>query len=608
MHELLRRQLKRCGLTLEQMPSGIRGVLDAVGEAYDQADHDRKLLERSLDLTSQELLEANAVLRRDRASLEHAVVERTTELEREVAERRQAQEAIRSSEAKFRRLFEGSRDAIYMSTPDGRLLDINPAGVELFGFESKQEMLAVDIPRELYVRPGDRDEFRAAMLRDGFVRDMEVSVYRRDGRILLVQISASAERDARGAITTYRGILRDVTARKELEDSLHQAQRMESVGRLAGGVAHDFNNLLTAILGYAELCDRLLPEDGPARPHLEGIVTAAKRGAQLTSQLLAVSRHQVLTPRVLDLNEVVQDLERLFRRVIGEDVELIVELAPGLCKVRADGAQLEQVLLNLVVNARDAMPEGGTLYVRTRRAELGRTRECRRLGLRPGRYVVLEAQDTGVGMSAEVRERAFEPFFTTKAKGESCGLGLATVYGIVEQSGGRIDLRSQPERGSTFTVYLPTTDEPVEPVEEEETSTLMSAGTETVLIVEDEEAVRTLLCDVLSAGGFSVLAACDGREGLTRLQELDGGVDLLLTDVVMPRMNGTELCQIARAQWPDLPILLVSGFTDEPAGILGEGLPGAPVQFLQKPFSPQTLLARLHTMLERPADVRLSLR
>jgi len=568
MHERLRRQVERCGVSLEAVAPDVRKLLDVVGRTYEEADRDCALLERSVDLTSQELLEA-----------------------------------IRSSEARFRRLFEGSRDTIYMSTPDGRLRDINPAGVELFGYASRREMLSVDIPHDIYVRPEDRDEFCAAMLRDGFVRDMEVSVYRRDGRILLVQMSASAERDARGEIVTYRGILRDVTARRDLEESLHRAQRMESIGRLAGGVAHDFNNLLTAILGYTELCDRLLPEGGPARPHLQEIVSAASRGAQLTSQLLAFSRHQVLTPRVLALNEVVQDMRRLLRRVIGEDVELVVELGEGLCNVRADGAQLEQVLLNLAVNARDALPEGGTLWVRTRNVHLGRTRDCRRLDLPPGRYVVLEAQDDGVGMTAEVRERVFEPFFTTKPRGKGTGLGLATVYGIVEQSGGRVELRSQPGRGSTFTVYLPATDEPVETVEPEEDSALTSNGTETILVVEDEESVRSLLCDVLTAGGFRVLTACDGREGLARLRELDGKVDLLMTDVVMPRMNGTELCQIARAQWPDLPILLVSGYTDEPDRVLGEGLPGAPVNFLQKPFSPQTLLARLRTILERPADV-----
>ncbi len=602
MHKLLLRQLKRCGLTMEQIPDELRALIEAIGDAYDQSDHDRQLLERSLELTSQELLGANAELRRDQRQLEHAVRDRTAELEREIAERRQAEEAIRASEAKYRRLFEGSRDAIYISTPSGRLLDINPAGIELFGYESKEEMLSLDIPQDLYVSVQERAEFRAAMAQDGFVRDMDVSVTRRDGRILTVQISATAERDDSGEIASYRGILRDVTVRRELEESLHRAQRMESIGRLAGGVAHDFNNLLTAILGYTELCDRHVPDAGPVRGHLEEIRGAATRGGQLTSQLLAFSRRQVLSPKVLDLNAVVREMERLLRRVIGEDVDFRVELGPQLGHIRADGAQLEQVLLNLVVNARDAMPSGGTMHIRTQNVVLEDPRACRRLHLDPGTYVVLEAQDDGIGMEAEVCERVFEPFFTTKPQGKGTGLGLSTVYGIVEQSGGRIDLRTEPGHGSTFTIYLPTTTDALETGEAPEDAVLPRKSTETVLVVEDEDAVRTLLRDVLETGGFDVVTARNGREGLAQLRELDGGVDLLLTDVVMPRMSGTELIQLARAQWPELPIMLISGYTDQPDAVLCEGLPGPTVHFLQKPFAPQALIARLHDILERPED------
>lgn len=600
MHKLLLRQLKRRGLTPDKLPEEMQVVLAAVSEAYEQSDHDRTLLERSLELTSQELLAANAELRQDRADLERAVSERTTELEREIAERRQAEVAIRASEARFRRLFEGSRDAIYISTPEGRLVDINPAGVKLFGYDSKDELLSLDIARQLYVQPTERDEFRAAMARAGFVRDMEVSVQRRDGRILRVQISASAEREEDGRISSYRGILRDVTLRRELEESLHRAQRMESIGRVAGGVAHDFNNLLTAILGYTDLCAREFAEGTAARTYLTEIMDAATRGGQLTTQLLAFSRRQVLSPKVLDLNAVVGDVERLLRRVIGEDIELLFDLAPDLGRVRADGAQLEQVLLNLVVNARDAMPQGGALCVRTRDLDLRDERACRRLDLEPGPYVVLEAQDSGIGMNAEIRERVFEPFFTTKPQGKGTGLGLSTVYGIVEQSGGRIDLRSHPGHGSTFTVYLPVTQDPLDEQVGESSAPLIAPGADTVLIVEDEEAVRSLLCDVLVAGGFRVLQARDGREGFAVLCDRDGAVDLLVTDVVMPRMSGTELIQKARARWPELPILLVSGYTDQPDSVLQSGLPGEPAHFLQKPFAPAVLLAQMQAILENP--------
>ncbi len=621
MHKLLGRQLKKHFGSLDAVPEHLAPLLQLVDEAYLQADHDRTLLERSLDLTSDELLAANARLRADIAKLEEAerqlqqardelekrVTERTAELvavnaslEREIAERKAAEWAIRQSEEKYRSLFEESRDVIYISAPDGRLLDINRAGMELFGFESKEEFLCYDVT-EFYFRPEERGDFVRTMIEQGYVKDVELELKRRDGRRLTVLETAVAVRDEAGEVAAFRGILRNVTGQKELERQLRQSQKLEAVGRLAGGVAHDFNNLLTAILGYSDLLAMTLPSGTQPRSQVAEIRRAANRGADLTRQLLALSRRQVLRPKVFRLDQVVADMEKLLRRLLSEDIELATDLEAGSWAVRADPSQIEQVVLNLVLNARDAMPEGGRLTLTTRNLDLSARSASRPPGLAPGAYVQLVVTDTGVGMDEATQERIFEPFFTTKDGGEGTGLGLATVYGIVEQSGGHIEVESAPRRGSTFRVYLPRVEaEPdFDPATHAEAASVRGHGT--VLLVEDEPAVRTFLADFLDLQGYRVHSVGDGLEALSYAEDGGQAIDLLLTDVVMPRMGGVELAQRLKTRQPGLKVLMISGHTERPEILpLSQG-PRPDVAFLQKPFTTADLVRKLRDLLEPAA-------
>jgi signal transduction histidine kinase len=384
----------------------------------------------------------------------------------------------------------------------------------------------------------------------------------------------------------------------EREAQLRQAQKMEAVGRLAGGVAHDFNNLLTAILGYAGLLLRRLDAGDPMRPHAHEIEKAAQRAADLTRQLLAFSRKQVLIPQVVDLGAVVAETENMLRRLIGEDIELVTSLASPLGAVTADVSQLEQVIVNLVVNARDAMPQGGRITITLGNADLDESFVREHPGARPGPHVRLSVEDTGVGMSEETREHLFEPFFTTKEVGRGTGLGLATVYGIVKQSGGYIGVRSGLGQGSTFEIYLPRVEGAAHPLRSQR-PLVSSRGSETVLLVEDEEAVRNLVSEILQAAGYLVLAATSGAEALKRSREHQGPIHLLMTDVVMPRMSGPQLAKEIVALRPDVRILYTSGYPDDALGPLGGLPPGT--AFVPKPLSPDDLADRVREVLDRPA-------
>ncbi len=381
----------------------------------------------------------------------------------------------------------------------------------------------------------------------------------------------------------------------QLEEQLRQSQKMEAVGRLAGGVAHDFNNLLTVINSYAELVLDSLDERDPLRGDVGQIAEAGERARLLTRQLLAFSRKQVLEPRVLDLNDVVLQLERMLRRLIGEDIEFLTTLHPGLRKVYADPGQIEQVLMNLVINARDAMPQGGKLTVETANAEVDDDRASKHLDLPAGDYVLIAVTDSGVGMTPEVKSRIFEPFFTTKGKGRSTGLGLATVYGIVKQSGATITVYSEPDRGTTFKIYLPSVQQQVTPLPKPERPA-DTRGTETVLVVEDEPAVRDLVRRTLVSAGYQVLAAADGHEALAVSERHDGDIHLVLTDVVMPRMSGKALADRLAAARPACRVLYMSGYTENAIvhhGVLKEG-----TQFLAKPFLAPQLLGKVREVLD----------
>jgi PAS domain S-box-containing protein len=405
--------------------------------------------------------------------------------------------------------------------------------------------------------------------------------------------------DSRGQISGVIGAALEITESKQLEAQLIQAHKMESVGRLAGGIAHDFNNLLTSILGYAELAAQRLEVGPPPRQELEAIKEAGLRAADLTRQLLAFSRKQVLQARILDLNAVAKGFEQILRRTIGEHIDFRTVLQPELGSVLADRGQVEQILMNLVVNARDAMPSGGRLIVRTCDVQVDEALARQRPGLQPGRYVAMAVEDTGVGMDAATQAHLFEPFFTTKELGRGTGLGLSTVYGIVKQSGGHIAVESAPGKGSRFEVLFPR----VEAKAQNDTSSVpvlgCGRGTETVLVVEDELAVLDLACRILKSAGYSVLTARNGLEALEIVRGHSGPIDLLLTDVVMPRIAGPELARQFHALRPGSRVLYMSGYTGETVGrqgVLPEG-----VQLVEKPFTPDVLTARVRKTLDRTA-------
>ena len=388
--------------------------------------------------------------------------------------------------------------------------------------------------------------------------------------------------------------------RLQTQARLQSVQKMEAIGRLAGGIAHDFNNLVQAIGGYAEVLLRRLPEHDPLRHSAAEIKKAGDRAAALTRQLLAFSRQQVLQPRVLDLNQVVTNIEQLLRRLIGEDIELETELAGDLGAVKADAAQLEQVLMNLAVNARDAMRDGGTLTIETRDVELSRADQREAFAIVPGPYVLLAVSDTGGGMDAEIRARAFEPFFTTKPAGQGTGLGLSTVYGIVKQSGGYIWLDSEPGLGTRVRIYLPRVEEPVETLDSRrQTSRTVPRGTETLLLVEDEEGVRELISEWMTAHGYSVLTAANGVEALDLAFEFAGRIDVLIADVVMPQMGGPALAAKLLPLRPEMKVVYVSGYADEAIGdpeVLSAG-----AAFLQKPFTLDSLLHMVREAMDSTA-------
>jgi signal transduction histidine kinase/ActR/RegA family two-component response regulator len=387
-------------------------------------------------------------------------------------------------------------------------------------------------------------------------------------------------------------------ALRRSEDQLRQAQKLEAVGRLAGGIAHDFNNLLTVILSYSQLLLMKLPPADGMRGELEEIQRAGQRAADLTRHLLAFSRQQVLQPKVLDLNAIVTAVDRMLRRLIGEDIDLVTAPGAALGRIQADPGQVEQVIMNLVVNARDAMPEGGKLTIETGNAELDEDYVRTRVDLRPGRYVMLAVSDTGCGMTPEVRTRIFEPFFTTKEVGKGTGLGLSTVHGIVKQSDGHIEVYSEPGHGTTFKVYLPRLEEGAEQVPVERGAVGHLHGAETVLVVEDEEPIRRVMGLSLRLHGYTVLEATDGSEAIALCERGDPPIDLLLTDVVMPLMSGPELVQRVIRACPGLKVLFVSGYTDR--ALIHQGLRQPGTAFLQKPFTPETLARTVREVLDEP--------
>jgi len=516
----------------------------------------------------------------------------------DITERKQAMEALRVSEERFRLAAECATDLIYewdLASGDIEWLgNVNGAtGTDHGGLPRTQE------ERRQTIHPDDRERVDAALRRHlatGEAFREEYRVVRPDGEALHWTDTGTALFDERGEAVKLIGAITDVTDQVTMEQALRQSQKMEALGRLAGGVAHDFNNLLTAITGYTALIKRGLDDRDPTRRGIEEIGKAAERAAGLTGQLLAFSRRQRAKPERLDLNSVVANMGNMLRRVIAEDVELAIVEGEDLGAIKADRGLMEQVIMNLAVNARDAMPGGGKLCVETSNAHIRSVSESQLSGVAPGSYVVLSIRDTGCGMNEDVQSRIFEPFFTTKAQGEGTGLGLSTVYGIVTQAGGAIRVSSTPEKGSAFAVYLPMAgQEEEEEAPESEDETELPAGTETVLLAEDERMVRSLVQRVLEAQGFTVIEAANGREALAAAEKHHDGIHLILTDVVMPEMSGRELVEELAPLRPETKVLYMSGYTD--SAIVQHGVLDSERAFIQKPFTPETLLAKVFEVL-----------
>jgi hypothetical protein len=490
-------------------------------------------------------------------------------------------------------------DSIITIDDRGIIHSFNTMSQRLFGY-SEADVVGQNVN---IVMPepyrSEHDSYIANYLRTGCAKVIgigrELTGRRKDGTTvpLVVTISEFFIGERR----FFTGVLRDITERKSLEAQLQQSQKLEAVGQLAGGVAHDFNNLLTIISGYSEILLSTLPPTDPKREALKAIHHAGERAAALTRQLLAFSRQTVLEPKVLDLNGVVKETEKMLRRLIGEDILLAALLDPTIHQVKVDPGQLGQILMNLAVNARDAMPQGGKLTIDTRNAEHDEAYCQTHAGAKPGKFVQLAISDSGFGMTPEIQARIFEPFFTTKGVGKGTGLGLAVVYGIIKQSDGYIEVYSEPNHGTTFKLFFPAVEEAVASRAADPFATMVPHGTETVLLVEDEEGVRGIALLALQTHGYQVLTAIDGKDGLRVAGKHQGSIDLLVTDVVMPGMSGRELADSLRPAFPNMKTLFMSGYTDD--AVIRHGLVQEQMAFLQKPFSPLALARKVRVVLDK---------
>jgi PAS domain S-box-containing protein len=522
---------------------------------------------------------------------------------RDLSQHQQAEKARADAETKYRMLVEHVNAISYIAEIGihGRWYFISPQVENILGY-TPDEWLAIAPNWDQHIHPDDLPVVLAAeeQSRNGFPFQAEFRVHRKDGREVWLSDTAVIVQGS-DSHPVMEGIMVDITERKALETQLQQSRKMEAVGRLAGGIAHDFNNLLTIISGYTELALSRPHLPSEAHADIERIENASGRAAALVRQLLAFSRKQVLQPKILDLNKIVLNLDSLLRRLMDERIEMVTRVKDDLGKVKADPAQVEQVIMNLVVNARDAMPEGGRLVVETCNAELDANYAVDHVSVKPGRYVMLAVSDTGVGMDRQTVAHIFEPFFTTKESGRGTGLGLSTVYGIVKQSGGYIWVYSEPGKGSSFKVYLPRVDEVPDALAAAQAAPRAQRGTETILIVEDEEAVRELIQTVLTEKGYEVIPSLDPQHAEQIAARFPGEIHLLLTDMVMPGTSGRELAERISARRRGIRVLFMSGYTDNvitSGGMLEEGL-----AFLQKPFSPGALVQKVREVLSQTPAV-----
>jgi PAS domain S-box-containing protein len=502
----------------------------------------------------------------------------------------------RQAEEKYRCFFEEDLAGYFIAAPDGKLLECNPAFVRMFGFNSREEALAHNLA-SLYPNPEAEKAFVELVESRGRLEEHETELRRRDEKPLSVISNVIGSRNESGKLEEIRGYVIDNTERKKVEEQLRLSQKMDAIGRLAGGVAHDFNNLLTIINGYGDMLLDELKQGDALRNHVSEIRKAGERGAGLTQQLLAFSRKQIIEPKPVNLNTLVAESENMLRRVMREDIEILTLCDDSLRQVVADAGQINQVLVNLAVNARDAMPSGGKLIIETTNTELDASYVERHPGVVPGRYVLLAITDNGVGMDRQTLQRIFDPFFTTKEQGRGTGLGLSTTYGIVKQNGGFISVYSEPGKGTAFRIYLPAIGSEVAAEKEAEPVVTVAGGSETILLVEDQEEVRTLAAKVLTRYGYRVLEGSDGEDALLQAKLHPEPIHLLLTDVVMPGMTGRELAERLKQLRPEIKVVYMSGYSGN--AIKHQGLLAPGVDYIPKPFTALSLAGKVREVLAR---------
>src|SRR5258707_8537808 len=534
-----------------------------------------------------------SVIRNEKGEPEKLVI-----VNRDITERKKAQEALSRSEASFRSLVEGAPHGIYRATMTGQFLQVNPALQRMLGYDSVQELFKADLATQVFRHAADYERMNELLAESKVMKDIEMEWKRPSGEPIVVRCSGHRVEGKDGGPDYFEVFAEDVTERRTLERQLRMAQKMEAIGRLSGGIAHDFNNLLGVIIGYSGVLKKSLDKNQPTSEFATEIEKAGQRAASLTRQLLAFSRQQVLSPSVLSLNSLVADMEKMLPRLLGEDINVSLSLDADLGNVKADQSQIEQVIMNLAVNARDAMPSGGKLQIQTANREFDHAYTRDHPGSKKGSYVMLAIADSGTGMSAETLAHIFEPFFTTKKVGQGTGLGLATVYGVVKQSNGYIWVDSTLGKGTVFQIYLPRhlDAEEVCVAKVEVASTARPHGSEMILLVEDAEPLRKLAQAFLESNGFRVLSAPCGEAALEIAARHSGRFDLLLTDVVMPGMNGRVLAEELSIRQPGLRVLFMSGYTD--SFIAGHGVLQEGTNLLHKPFTEEILISKVREVLD----------
>jgi PAS domain S-box-containing protein len=517
---------------------------------------------------------------------------------RDITRRRQAEEALKESEEKYRTLVENVNIGVFRNTlgSQGWFIQANPAMLKIFGYDSFEEFRKIFVS-DLYLNPEERELFIEELLKNGFVNDKELRLQKKDGTPIWASVTASLRYDEKGDIKWIDGVLEDITGRKHLEDQLRHAQKMEAIGTLAGGIAHDFNNVLTAIIGYGNLLKDKMGKDIHSRKYLDTILASADRAAILVRSLLAFSRKQNLRIEPVDLNHIIVHLNTLLLRIIEENIELKIVTSPEVLTIMADAGQMEQVLMNLATNARDAMPAGGILTIETKYAELGGEYLKMHSYVKPGVYALLSVSDTGTGMNENTKQRIFEPFFTTKEVGKGTGLGLAMIYGIIKQHDGYIDVYSEPGEGTTFKIYLPVIKAEVGKSGPLEIEDPLKGGSETILIAEDDNVVRNFTKDILEGHGYKIIEAVDGEDAVNKFLENKDRVQMLVLDVIMPKKDGSEVFDEIKKIQPDIKAIFMSGYTADVIQrrrIIEEGL-----NFVSKPLSPVEFLRKIRDTLDQ---------